>query len=90
MAFTSMNTMNGEENVALTFETEKGKVIEVYMEPRGVCMYKIRFKSGGQLPKEFKSNFTSKQRASNAVKAYLARMASEKGKSKVEAKEEDK
>ena len=82
--FTSKS--NKEDRGNLTFTTPKGKVIEIYMPERGAGGYKIQFKSGGQLPKEFDGSFTSRNSAKKAVEVYLSRM----GSSEEEVSEEPK
>jgi hypothetical protein len=66
-----MSLTTDTKNIPLTFETPNGKVIEVYMPERSGNGYRIRFKSGGQLPKKLQGIFLSKNSATQAVQVYL-------------------
>lgn len=58
-------------------ETDNGKVIEAYMqETRG--LYRIRFNSGGELPKELEGEFTNVGEAQKEVNVYLSNKEAEK------------
>ena len=56
------------------FQTPKGKDIEIYPDGQ-YGMYLIKFKQGGELPKELSSLFTNYTFARNAVDAYLSKRA---------------
>jgi hypothetical protein len=53
------------------FKTKGGKTIEVYHEQVGT-LWAIRFKEGGQLPRELKGKYTTEANAVQAVQLYVA------------------
>ena len=65
-----------DERSIKQFKTLNGKVIEVWLD-KDIGFYVIRFKSGGEAPKEFEGNFTSPAEAEKFVKQYLARKQQE-------------
>ena len=52
-------------------KTPKGKQIEVYSDGR-FGMYKIKFTSGGELPKSLDGLFSTTVLAQNAIDVYLS------------------
>lgn len=50
-------------------QTNNGKEIQIYTTNTG--LYKLRFASGGQLPKEFNGSFTRREQAEQAATKYI-------------------
>lgn len=53
-----------------TFETHKGKTIEMFYFGRNIA---LRFKEGGELPEELKGMYTNDRQAEIAINKYLDR-----------------
>ncbi len=51
-----------------TFETHKGKTIEMYYKGRNIA---LKFKEGGELPVELSGVYTNERFAEQAITAYL-------------------
>ncbi len=57
-----------------TFETTGGKIIQIKRSPKTSQFY-IEFSTGGELPTELTSSFSTEDKASMAVSMYLDRMS---------------
>lgn len=53
-----------------TFETHKGKTIELYYKGQSIA---LKFKEGGELPEDLKGMFTNERQAEIAINMYLDR-----------------
>lgn len=51
-----------------TFETHKGKTIEMYYKGQNIG---LKFKEGGELPEQLAGIFTNERQAENAILMYL-------------------
>jgi len=61
------------------FETLGGKVIQVKRSPK-TAQFFIEFATGGELPEELTSTFSTEGRANIAVSMYLEKMGKKKPK----------
>ncbi len=76
--------MSDKEIVA---QTMGGKDIIVEHDRLRPGLYKIMFYPGGELPKELQGHWTSKSKAGDAIKLYLARMHREDEERKTKTEE---
>lgn len=68
-----------------TFETHKGKTIEMFYKGRNVA---LKFKEGGELPEDLTGLFTNPNEAEYAVIRYLDRHTPKHKKPTISAEEE--
>jgi hypothetical protein len=62
--------------VGKSFKTAGGKTLEVYHEDVGT-FWRVKFKEGGELPRELKGAYTTDLQAFQDIELYLARKESE-------------
>lgn len=62
-----------------TFETPGGKTIQIKRSPK-TAQFFIEFATGGELPEELTSTFSTEHNATMTVKMYLAKMDKKKPK----------
>lgn len=63
--------LDQEEAKPLSFETPNGNYLEVIQAKEKPGLYKIRFKTGGEVVDELKGYWTSKHLAAARVQRYL-------------------